>query len=169
MYRSNRDEPRHRGNLFSHITIDQVAAADQKFPVVCERLSCLAPKYGKWKSYRRARTRLVVADRYIPYDGGHDIFPGQVCIALETAGIGAGKRFDGFHVVRYWDPEVQRTVERVAHVQRIVGGRHTGSYRLYWGQPQGALVVERAEVTFVASVIGMYAGDEAPVLWMYAN
>lgn len=168
MYRPDRGAY-HGENVYSHIKIDRAAAPDEVFTDVCRRLAHLAPKYGGWKSYRRARTRLVVADRPIPYEGGRHVHPGQICVALETAGLGAGKRFDGLHVVRYWDPEAYRTVERVAHVQRIVSDQDTDHWRLSWGHPHDDLVVEPDELTFVASVIGLYAGDEAPILWMYAN
>lgn len=169
MYRSDRGAFPHGGNVYSHIKIDRAAAPDQPLTEACRRLAHLSRKYGGWKSYRRARTRLVVADRSIPYKGGHDVHPGQVCVALETAGLGAGKRFDGLHVVRYWDPAASQTIERVAHVRRIVSGPRAGHWRLSWGRSHDALVVKREDVTFVASVIGLYAGDRSPVLWMYAN
>lgn len=169
MYRPSNGEHRPSKERYSHITIDQPAESDQQFTTICERLSHLDRKYGGWESFRRARTRLVVADRHIPYEWGHDVYPGQICVALETAGLGAGKRFDGFHVVRYWDPDEQKTVERVAHVQRILGGQHRGGWRLFWGDPHGELIVKHDDVTFVASVIGMYRGDSSPLLWMYAN
>lgn len=160
---------RNRHDVYSHVTIDRPTAPDASFTEPCRRLAHLDRKYGRWKSYRRARTRLVAADRAIPYPGGHDVHPGQICVALETEGFGAGKRFDGLHVVRYWDPHAARTVERVAHVQRIVRGPHTDDWRLSWGPSHETLIVPRDEITFVASVIGLYADDDAPILWMYAN
>lgn len=168
MYRTTGGEDP-REDRYSHITIDQAAAPDQEFTDFCERLAHLDRKYGGWKSYWRARMRLVVADRHIPYEWGHDVYPGQICVALETASLGAGKRFDGFHVVRYWDPKAGRTVERIAHVQRVLKDPQQGDFRLSWSRKHDELIVSPDEVTFVASVIGMYSGDDSPVLWMYAN
>lgn len=121
----------------------------------------IAPVRG---SYRRGKPcRLVKARHLIRMSGGNDIQPGQICVAVETAGIGEGRLYEGIHAVRVRlpDSDVRRlTVARVDIIGRALRWDDRKDVRL---SPD--------EYEIVGNVIGCYSSDRrsAPILTMMSN
>lgn len=113
---------------------------------------------------RRGRPcRLVKSHERISMSGGHDIQPGQLCVAVETAGTGRGDCFDGIHAVRARLQSRRRlTVARVQHLP-------DGAVRLMWDSRSSVELVEDVEI--VGNVVGCYSGDRelAPLVTMFSN
>lgn len=110
--------------------------------------------------------RLAKAEHRINMGAGHTIHPGQVCVAVESRGIGQGSIFDGIHAVRARLPSETERRMHVARVQVVPGGQ----YRLMWDSRPDTMV-EGHDLSLVGNVVGCYSSDRAlaPICTMYSN
>lgn len=110
--------------------------------------------------------RLAKAEHRIDMGAGHKIPPGQLCVAVESLGIGQGSRFDGIHAVRARLPSESERWMHVARVQIVPGGQ----YRPMWDSRPDTMV-EDHDISFVGNVVGCYSSDpdKAPSVTLYSN
>lgn len=118
-------------------------------------------------SRRGCPCRLVKSEHHIKMMCGHDIQPGQVCVAVETEGYGKGHKFDGIHAVRVRLPGDDRRRMKVARCQIVANG----GYRLMWDDRERVDFVPQEEISFVGNVVGCYSSSKlsAPLLTLFSN
>jgi hypothetical protein len=68
--------------------------------------------------------RLAKAEHRVDMGAGHAILPGQLCVAVESLGIGQGSRFDGIHAARARLPSESERRMHAARVQIVPGGQY---------------------------------------------